>query len=144
MCFRIASGKKRIASDLGVCDSNRIARRGCIARFGPLSAVLQNLLQQAFYYVKRSAEPSCRTSKAPQNSGQHLEPRTRLPSSSFFSSQMLLGRCDCFKPGCLQFLRGSALSRSFALCYAFLRICTLLRSLALFCAHLRASASDSV
>ena len=27
----------RIASDLGVCDSNRIAHRGCIARFGPLS-----------------------------------------------------------------------------------------------------------
>ena len=26
----------RIASDLGVCDSNRIAHRGCIARFGPL------------------------------------------------------------------------------------------------------------
>ena len=28
----------RIASDLGVCDSNRIAHRGCIARFGPLSS----------------------------------------------------------------------------------------------------------
>ena len=27
----------RIASDLGVCDSNRIAHRDCIARFGPLS-----------------------------------------------------------------------------------------------------------
>ena len=26
----------RIASDLGMCDSNRIAHRGCIARFGPL------------------------------------------------------------------------------------------------------------
>ena len=25
-----------IASDFGVCDSNRIAHRGCIARFGPL------------------------------------------------------------------------------------------------------------
>ena len=39
MGFRIASEKKklfRIASDLGVCDSNRIAHRGCIARFGPL------------------------------------------------------------------------------------------------------------
>ena len=44
MCFRIASeeNKKtfRIASDLGVCDSNRIAHRGCIARFGP-TKVLQ-------------------------------------------------------------------------------------------------------
>ena len=28
----------RIASDLGMCDSNRIAHRGCIARFGPLSS----------------------------------------------------------------------------------------------------------
>ena len=28
-----------IASDLGVCDSNRIAHRGCIARFGPLRAL---------------------------------------------------------------------------------------------------------
>ena len=38
MGFRIASEKTfRIASDLGVCDSNRIAHRGCIARFGPLS-----------------------------------------------------------------------------------------------------------
>ena len=40
MCFRIASDKQkkiRIASDLGMCDSNRIAHRGCIARFGPLS-----------------------------------------------------------------------------------------------------------
>ena len=37
MCFRIAGEKLfRIASDLGVCDSNRIAHRGCIARFGPL------------------------------------------------------------------------------------------------------------
>ena len=37
MGFRIASEKLfRIASDLGVCDSNRIAHRGCIARFGPL------------------------------------------------------------------------------------------------------------
>ena len=38
MCFRIASEKKlfRIASDLGMCDSNRIAHRGCIARFWPL------------------------------------------------------------------------------------------------------------
>ena len=63
----------------------------------------------------------------------------------------------CFKPGCLQFLRGSVLLRSFApfcaLC-AFLRtfvcallrtfVCALLRSFALFCAHLRASASDRV
>ena len=42
MCFRIAKVNKkklfRIASDLGVCDSNRIAHRGCIARFGPLSS----------------------------------------------------------------------------------------------------------
>ena len=38
MGFRIASKKRlfRISSDLGVCDSNRIAHRGCIARFGPL------------------------------------------------------------------------------------------------------------
>ena len=41
MCFRIASEKKiRIDSDLGMCDSNRIADRGCIARFGPLGAQL--------------------------------------------------------------------------------------------------------
>ena len=38
MCFRVASEQTfRIASDLGMCDSNRIAHRGCIARFGPLS-----------------------------------------------------------------------------------------------------------
>ena len=37
MCFRIATKHFfRIASDLGMCDSNRIAHRGCIARFGPL------------------------------------------------------------------------------------------------------------
>ena len=28
----------RIAGDLGMCDSNRIAHHGCIARFGPLRA----------------------------------------------------------------------------------------------------------
>ena len=32
----------RIASDLGVCDSNRIAHRGCIAQFGPLSLEPKN------------------------------------------------------------------------------------------------------
>ena len=38
MGIRIASQKKkkRIASDLGVCDSSRIAHRGSIVRFGPL------------------------------------------------------------------------------------------------------------
>ena len=38
-CVFASLAKKlfRIASDLGVCDSNRIAHRGCIARFGPLS-----------------------------------------------------------------------------------------------------------
>ena len=52
----------------------------------------------------------------------------------------------CFKPGCLQFLRGSALLRSFApfcglLCsFADLR----LRSFARICAHLRVSANDRV
>ena len=34
----LAKNLFRIASDLGVCDSNRIAHRGCIARFGPLRA----------------------------------------------------------------------------------------------------------
>ena len=39
MCFRIASEKLiHIAGDLGVCDSNPIAHRGCIVRFGPLRA----------------------------------------------------------------------------------------------------------
>ena len=37
-CVFTSLAKKlfRIASDLGMCDSNRIAHRGCIARFGPL------------------------------------------------------------------------------------------------------------
>ena len=40
MCFASLANKKKtfcIASDLGMRDSNRIAHRGCIARFGPLS-----------------------------------------------------------------------------------------------------------
>ena len=39
--FHIASLAKnfRIASELGMCDSNRIAHRGCIARFGPLRII---------------------------------------------------------------------------------------------------------
>ena len=54
MGFRIASEKLfRIASDLGVCDSNRIAHRGCIARFGPLRFLawppLQILAVQKYY-----------------------------------------------------------------------------------------------
>ena len=45
-CVFASLAKKlfRIASDLGVCDSNRIAHRGCIARFGPLRAVLSHSL----------------------------------------------------------------------------------------------------
>ena len=52
----------------------------------------------------------------------------------------------CFKPGCLQFLRRSALLRPFVLFCALLRTCAcaLLRSFALFCAHLRVSANDRV
>ena len=36
-CVFASLAKKlfRIASDLGMCDSNRIAHRGCVARFGP-------------------------------------------------------------------------------------------------------------
>ena len=45
----------------------------------------------------------------------------------------------CFKPGCLQFLHGSALLRPFVLFELF---CGL--AFALFCAHLRVSASDRV
>ena len=37
----LAKKQFRIASDLGVCDSNRIAHRGCIARFGPLRVLLR-------------------------------------------------------------------------------------------------------
>ena len=62
----------------------------------------------------------------------------------------------CFKPGGLQFLRGSALLpsfapfcalvRSFALFCALLQTCVraLLWTFALFCTHLRVSASDRV
>ena len=32
--------------------------------------VLQNFLRQVFYYVNPSAEPSCKTPKATQNSGE--------------------------------------------------------------------------
>ena len=71
----------------------------------------------------------------------------------FFSEGALLGvpKPGCFKPGCLRFLRGSALLRSlnlrlFALFFAL--FCTLLRYFALFCAHLhshlRVSANDRV
>ena len=40
-------------------------------------------LQQAFYYVKRSAEPSCRTPKVLQNSGEALGAQTRLLRTGF-------------------------------------------------------------
>ena len=45
----------------------------------------------------------------------------------------------CFKPGCLQFLHGSALLRSFAPFCALLRscVCALLRSFACFCVRPR-------
>ena len=60
MCFRIASEKLfRIASDLGVCDSNRIAHRGGIARFGPLrsqtnmcyNVIFGKLIPENYVYV---------------------------------------------------------------------------------------------
>ena len=46
--------------------------------------VLQNLSSTGFYYVKRSAEPSCGTSKVPQNSGEPLGARTSLSRTGFF------------------------------------------------------------
>ena len=62
MCFRIASEKKqekttttfRSASDLEMCDSNRIAHRGCIARFGPLSTwgFEEGLLKDKFAFFE--------------------------------------------------------------------------------------------
>ena len=77
-----------------------------------------------------------------------------LTSASCRSALLGVPKPGCFKPGGLQFLRGSALLRPFALICALLRtcICALsrsfadlrLRSFALFCAHLRVSASDRV
>ena len=55
-----------------------------------------------------------------------------LPSGP---SQLGVPKPGCFKPGCLQFLHGSALLRPFALLCAF---CALLRPFALLCALLRA------
>ena len=65
---------------------------------------------------------------------------------------LLIGssQTGCFKPGCLQFLRGSALLRSFAdlrlrsladlhLC-SFVVICVLLRACACFCVRIRTTA----
>ena len=40
--------KKLFRIDLGVCDSNRIAHRGCIARFGPLRSLLRTPLPVDF------------------------------------------------------------------------------------------------
>ena len=48
-------------------------------------------LQQAFYHVKRCAEPPCRTSKVPQKSGEPLGARTRLLRTGIFSSKAWLG-----------------------------------------------------
>ena len=49
--FRIASGNMfGIASDLGVCDSNRVAHRGCIARFGPLSSQKKTRMPSALWF----------------------------------------------------------------------------------------------
>ena len=61
------------------------------------------------------------------------------------NSTVLLG-VPSFKPGCLQFLRGSALLRSFAAFCGLLHSSEDLRllSFALFGAHLSVSASDSV
>ena len=47
----------------------------------------RTFLQQAFYYVRGSAEPSCRTPKVQQNSGEPLGAQTRLLRTGFFSSQ---------------------------------------------------------
>ena len=43
------------------------------------------VLQQVFYYAKGSAEPSRRTSKVPQNSGEGLGAWARLLRTVFFS-----------------------------------------------------------
>ena len=53
MCFRIAS-------DLEMCDSNRIAHRGCIVRFGPLSTwgFGEGLLKDKFAFFEASKNPT--------------------------------------------------------------------------------------
>ena len=46
----------RIASDLGVCDSNCIAHRGCIERFGPLRFRHMFCLNRAMSYFRNRKE----------------------------------------------------------------------------------------
>ena len=59
-------------------------------KLGLAPKVLQNLwgyaepfFNRLFGYVKRSAEPSCRTPKVPQNSGEPLGARARLSRTGF-------------------------------------------------------------
>ena len=58
----LANKKNRIASDLGMCDSNRIALRGCIARFGPLS-------WQHSLTINSSSNYSCNCNRSLANRG---------------------------------------------------------------------------
>ena len=62
--------------------------------------------------------------------------------SPFVKQSVGVPKPGCFKPGCLQFLRGSALRRSFAPFWALLRtcICAPLRSFVLICVFLRPTA----
>ena len=62
---------------------------GLAPKFCRAFRVLQNLSSTGFLLCATFAEPSCRTPKVPQNSGEPLGARSRLLRTGFFSSQIV-------------------------------------------------------
>ena len=75
-----------IASGLGVCDSNRIEHRGCIARFGPLSACL--IIREGFVMCCRwHARQTAKVKLLSHATWELLSPPTMPASMQYLSKE---------------------------------------------------------
>ena len=81
----LAAAKSTCAYGRRICRVCK-AGLGCQSSAEPLG-FSRTLLQRTFYSAKPSAEPSCRTPRVPQNSGEEEGARTCLWRTGFFSSQ---------------------------------------------------------
>ena len=94
--FLLLSAQKNLHMPTNWWGNQSSRRRICRARKAGLGSqssaeplgFCTTFPQEGIYYVKRSAEPSCRTPKAPQNSGEPLRARICLLRTGFLSSHL--------------------------------------------------------
>ena len=117
--------KKRTSSEGNSCSIHPCGRYGNAGKTSKTISTIAILWPVKAIFEKRAAMVEVDAFISPD--------LTPFSNRSRSAAQRRLGvpKPGCFKPGCLQFLRGSALLRPFGL------FCALLRPFALFCALLR-------